>query len=103
MRKTAKGIKQQWLFWLFGTALYANVMAFFGVSYWDQMGAAWLALLAMISVVTMPTPKKKVEIDTLPAAEPELALASSFDAGWFEANQPTSMFRRCLTDGGEAV
>jgi hypothetical protein len=98
MRKTAKGIKQQWLFWLFGTALYANVMAFFGVSYWDQMGAAWLALLAMISVVTTPMPKKKVETQSLPTAEPELALATSFSAEDFKANQPTSMFRRTLID-----
>jgi hypothetical protein len=93
MRKLAKGRKQELLFWLFGTALYANVMAFFGVSYWDQMGVAWLALLAMISVVTTPVPRKKAEIDPLPTAEPELALASSFNAGGFKANQPTWMFR----------
>lgn len=35
--------------WAIGAALFANVVAFFGISYWDQTQVAWFALLAMIS------------------------------------------------------
>ena len=45
-------LKQQWLLWLLGASLFAHVVAFFGVSYWDQMQVAWLVLLALISAAT---------------------------------------------------
>jgi hypothetical protein len=67
MRKILSGQKQEWLVWLLGTALFANVMAFWGVSYWDQMQIAWFALLAIISVCAI---EKQVEL-------PEPALADS--------------------------
>jgi hypothetical protein len=34
--------------WAIGSALFANVVAFFGISYFDQTMVAWYALLAMI-------------------------------------------------------
>lgn len=37
--------------WALGAALFANVVAFFGISYWDQTQVSWYALLAMISAV----------------------------------------------------
>ena len=43
-----------WLPWLLGVALLAHATAFFGISYFDQTRVGWLALLAMISVVTSP-------------------------------------------------
>ncbi len=52
-RKVASGNrKQEWLMWSFGAALFANVVAFVGVSYWDQMQVVWFALLAAISGAT---------------------------------------------------
>ncbi len=42
----------EWLLWLLGSALFANVVAFFGISYFDQTRVAWFALLAMISAAT---------------------------------------------------
>jgi hypothetical protein len=73
-RKAAAGRKREWFMWLIGTALYANVMAFFGVSYWDQTEVVWFALLAMISVATEPAlagksvPKKaEVRVQSQPA------------------------------------
>ncbi len=39
--------------WAFGAALFANVVAFFGVTYFDQTVVAWYALLAMISTLAL--------------------------------------------------
>jgi len=75
-RKRANGSQQEWLFWLFGAALFANVMAFFGVSYWDQTVVAWFALLAMISAATAKIDSKKaVPVEAERAPEAELAYA----------------------------
>ncbi|HKZ02551.1 MAG TPA: hypothetical protein VJ180_09945 [Pyrinomonadaceae bacterium] len=52
-RKVAEGDhKKEWMFWLFGAALFAQVMAYFGVSYFDQMRFVWFTMLAMISATT---------------------------------------------------
>jgi hypothetical protein len=75
MRKAARNRKQEWFFWLFGAALYANVMAFFGVSYWDQTVFAWFTLLAMISAATVNLASKQTTPVEQPATERELALA----------------------------
>lgn len=41
-------LKQQQLLWCLGSALFAHVVAFFGISYFDQTIVQWYALLAMI-------------------------------------------------------
>jgi hypothetical protein len=41
-----------WGFWSLGAALFANIVGFFGISYFDQTLVAWYALLAMIATVT---------------------------------------------------
>lgn len=52
-RKAVEGDREkEWFFWLLGVSLFANVTAFFGVSYWDQTQVAWILLLVMISVAT---------------------------------------------------
>jgi hypothetical protein len=45
--------KKTWLLWLLGCALFANVVGFFGVNYFDQSRVAWFLLLAMISASTV--------------------------------------------------
>lgn len=45
--------KQEFFIWAIGASLFANVVAFFGISYFDQIIVAWYALLAMISTVTL--------------------------------------------------
>jgi hypothetical protein len=54
-RKSVEGNNRQleWFLWLLGSALFANVVAFFGIGYYDQVRIAWLALLAMISAATI--------------------------------------------------
>lgn len=53
-RKRAKDKKQEWFLWFLGAALFANVVAFFGVNYFDQSRMAWFALVAMICACTAP-------------------------------------------------
>jgi hypothetical protein len=57
-RKTVTSIKQEWFLWLLGAALFANVVAFFGVNYFDQLRIAWFALISMICACTVPTLKQ---------------------------------------------
>lgn len=58
-RKDSKGNKKQQLFfWALGSALFAHVVGFFGISYFDQSMVAWYALLAMISAVAGPLQTK---------------------------------------------
>ncbi|MGH9734149.1 MAG: hypothetical protein ACRD8A_06125 [Candidatus Acidiferrales bacterium] len=45
---------RQWYFWALGSALFANVIVYFGVSYFDQTKFAWYALLAIIVAATAP-------------------------------------------------
>ena len=47
-RRTEPDPKQQVFIWALGASLFANVVAFFGISYFDQTIVAWYALLAMI-------------------------------------------------------
>ena len=50
-RKMMKGNrKEAWLFWCLSAAVFAHVLAFFGISYMDQVEFAWFTLLAIISV-----------------------------------------------------
>lgn len=79
-RRLATSTKQQWFFWLFGIAIYANVMAFFGVSYWDQTEVAWFALVAMACVATAPElewrPMKSRTREVATEQEPSLVALS---------------------------
>jgi hypothetical protein len=50
--RLSRGSAAEWYFWFLGSALFAHVIAFFGISYFDQIRYAWYALLAMIAVAT---------------------------------------------------
>jgi hypothetical protein len=62
--------------WALGSALFANVVAFFGISFFDQNIVTWYCLLAMISAVAAGRSKKgskpqqadaSSEVDLVPA------------------------------------
>jgi len=66
--RRAVGISKhtQLFLWAVGSALFANAVAFFGISYFDQTMVMWYALLAMLSAtltirqkaaVTQPSPE----------------------------------------------
>jgi hypothetical protein len=52
-RKLVAGHRKEWFLWFLGAALFANLVAFFGVNYFDQVKVVWFALLAMISATTV--------------------------------------------------
>jgi len=60
-RRSAGGDKQRALFlWALGSALFSNVIAFVGISYFDQTMVAWYSLLAAISAGAVVHSKMKV-------------------------------------------
>lgn len=53
MRRRVDGIRsQEWLYWTLGAVMFAHILAYFGVSYWDQNQTWWFAFLAMVSAAT---------------------------------------------------
>lgn len=62
-RERAEKNKQEELFiWAVGASLFANVVAFWGIGYFDQIIVAWYTLLAIISAVTLPARSEAPEI-----------------------------------------
>jgi len=57
-RQAAKCRKKALFIWALGSALFANVVAFFGISYFDQTQVAWYCFLAMIPPVVSVRPKR---------------------------------------------
>jgi hypothetical protein len=54
-RKDQEGDRfREWYFWLLGCALFSHLVAFFGISYFDQTRVSWFAVLAIISAATAP-------------------------------------------------
>jgi hypothetical protein len=49
--------KRALFLWALGAALFANVVAFFGISYFDQTTVAWYTLLAIIPAAISARPK----------------------------------------------
>ena len=64
---------EAWFLWCLGTALFSHVVAYFGISYFDQMQVAWYALLAIISVAVFEAMQSSVP-------QVQKALASSYQA-----------------------
>jgi hypothetical protein len=80
-RKAVAGDRErEWFLWFLGAALFAHVVAFFGVNYFDQTRVAWFILLAMISAVTAPILQK--------AAVPELQAPPAFDGSRLRYGPP---------------
>lgn len=48
--------RREWFLWCLGAALFAHVVGFFGISYFDQTRVAWYALLAIIVAATVAPP-----------------------------------------------
>jgi hypothetical protein len=74
-RKRAVDRKSQIFLWILGAALFSNVVAFFGISYWDQTQVVWYALLATISAAAWTMTKRPVAIRPHTSSGPEAAVA----------------------------
>jgi hypothetical protein len=64
-RALAKDKKKALFIWALGAALFANVIAFFGVSYFDQTIVAWYGLLALISAALTMRLNKETALPSL--------------------------------------
>lgn len=80
----ADDMKSAWFLWLLGVALFSNVVAFFGISYFDQTFICWYALLAMIVTATsLPRKTSPVQPSTIP-------IISTVSRSEFEGSQTAS-------------
>jgi hypothetical protein len=53
-RKAATGDrKKEWQFWLLGAMMFAQILAYMGIDYFDQTKFVWYALLAIVPAATM--------------------------------------------------
>lgn len=102
-RKAIEGDRlKEWYFWLLGASLFSHVVAYWGVSYFDQTRFLWYALLGMIVVAAAPylalktVPEPKVH---LRHARPRFAYgataASSLKARVLPSSRPS--FKSQLT------
>jgi hypothetical protein len=58
-RRIVSRKSKEWMLWFLGSALFAQIVSFFGVNYFDQSRMGWFILLAMISAATAPLLKKR--------------------------------------------
>jgi hypothetical protein len=62
--------KDEWIRWCLGAAMFAHLVVFIGIDYFDQSIYAWLALLTMISmIVSEVKPKETQPIVELPTPQ----------------------------------
>jgi hypothetical protein len=77
-RKAVEGDRQkEWFLWLFGVAMFAHVVAYFGISYYDHMQVSWFTFLAAIPAATASLAYEPVQNPEGTAANPGLAIAPS--------------------------
>jgi O-antigen ligase len=81
-RRTTTNARLAHFVWAVGAALFANVIAYFGISYFDQSIVPWYCLLAIISVVGTSHKRDSAQaqiegssdrVDLVPMAEAQLA------------------------------
>jgi hypothetical protein len=76
-REAAAGNRgEELFFWALGTAILAHIVAFFGISYHDQMMLVWWGLLGITSGVC--TNVKKCEAVPVQSVQPELWYVDDF-------------------------
>lgn len=54
VRRAAGNRREEICIWVLGAAVFAHILAFFGVSYFDQVQVTWFVLLAIISAAMVP-------------------------------------------------
>jgi hypothetical protein len=71
-RKAVEGNhKKEWAFWFLGAAMFAQVMAFMGVNYFDQARFGWYVMLASIPMATtIPRVFRAKESKMIPISDP---------------------------------
>jgi hypothetical protein len=72
MNAARRDSRQAWFLWLLGVALFSHLVAFLGISYFDQTSIYWYALLAMIVAVAAPGRYTRTARPTAKSPEPEI-------------------------------
>jgi len=67
-RKVAGTRGEEWRIWFLGAALFAHILAYFGVSYFDQTQVVWFVLLAIIAATTGALVQSDDQAETLAEA-----------------------------------
>jgi hypothetical protein len=98
-RKLVDGDKAtEWLLWLLGASLFANIVGFFGANYFDQSKVVWFMLLAMIMAVTAPILAGKTSEVTVPAGGqfriPRLAYSAPAGIGQSGKQTPRMLLKK---------
>lgn len=70
-KRVANDRKRALFVWALGSALFANVVAFFGISYFDQTIVVWYGLLAAISAVALSA-RMAVVVESTSLPQPEI-------------------------------
>jgi hypothetical protein len=60
--------RQEWFFWCLGAALYAHVMGFWGIDYFDAIRTWWYIFLAMIPAATIAVQRASLKSEKISAA-----------------------------------
>ena len=67
-------------YWAMGSCIFANMVAFIGISYFDQTALAWYSLLAMVtsaSLIVLPSLATEDGLDLVPTTPAGVKLASA--------------------------
>jgi len=57
-RAVRNNIRMEWMFWLLGAMLFAQLMAFMGIDYFDQSTLVWQSILVMIPTAALALQKR---------------------------------------------
>jgi len=76
-RRAWAGNKNMELYnWSLGAAMFANVVAFVGISYWDQTQVVWYSFLAIITAAYLAVPVPAESVALVPVQEAPARLAT---------------------------
>jgi len=79
--------KQEIFIWAIGASLFVNVVAFFGIGYFDQIVVAWYALLAIICSTTLPARTAELAREAAFTANPAYRLRPVLASGLSKAEK----------------
>lgn len=91
-RKAWDGNKKMQLYnWSLGAAMFANVVAFVGISYWDQIQVAWYAFLAIITAAYFAVPVAAESPATVLAQKTPARLTTPVTSPAYKADTPKAV------------
>ena len=98
-RGVVRDKKTRLFLWALGASLFANVVSFFGISYWDQTQVVWYGLLAAISAAAVIRAESSqvsvgVPSENLNWAEQLVGSAADVES---DAIEPVPQGARCTT------